>query len=187
MEIMMKSTYWHTNHGRLGDTMFNPLNICFWGVAAIQLLFIYPTCAQSSMGENISPRPLDPQTVAAVMDSLFSWDASSSEVSGAVVVIVKDGRIVFSRGYGYRDVVKKRSVGPDSTLFHVGSVTKTFTATAVMQLVEQGKLDLNTDVNRYLTTFQIPPAFDKPITLANQLTHSAGFESAGYLPGRVRL
>ena len=69
----------------------------------------------------------------------------------------------------------------------MGSVTKTFTATAVMQLVEQGKLDLNTDVNRYLTTFQIPPAFDKPITLVNLLTHSAGFESAGYLPGRVRL
>ena len=56
-----------------------------------------------------------------------------------------------------------------------GSVSKLFTWTAVMQLVEQGKLDLNKDVNEYLD-FKIPEAFGKPITLTNILTHTPGFE-----------
>ena len=67
---------------------------------------------------------------------------------------------------------------PATTLFRPGSVSKLFTWTAVMQLVEQGKLDLDRDVNAYLD-FKIPPAFGKPITLRNCMTHTAGFEEVG--------
>ena len=89
---------------------------------------------------------------------------------------MKDGQILTERGFGYADVAKKKPVDPKLTLFRPGSVSKLFTWTAVMQLVEQGKLDLDADVNKYLADFQIPPRDGKPITLRNIMTHTAGFE-----------
>src|ERR1041384_1953830 len=61
-------------------------------------------------------------------------------------------------------------------MFRIGSISKTFTWTAVMQLVEQGKLDLDTDVNKYLRQLQLPATFAAPVTLRNLMTHTAGFE-----------
>ena len=84
-------------------------------------------------------------------------------------------RILVARGYGYADVATKQPVDPYRTVFRPGSVSKLFTWTAVMQLVEAGKLDLDRDVNEYLD-FKIPPTFGKPITLRNLMTHTAGFE-----------
>ncbi|MBY8823395.1 beta-lactamase family protein [Sphingomonas colocasiae] len=114
---------------------------------------------------------------------------AKSDIAGAVVVVVKDGRILAQRGYGFADVAKRRRVDPAATLFRPGSVGKLFTWTAVMQLVEQGKLDLDADVNRYLD-FRIPPRAGKPITLRHLMTHTAGFEEQakeimGTDPGRV--
>ncbi len=102
----------------------------------------------------------------------------SEHIAGAVVAVVVGDKLVFSKGYGYADVETRRPVDPQTTMFRIASVSKLFTWTAVMQLVEEGKLDLDADVNTYLkgTGVQIPAAFDKPITLKNLLTHSAGFE-----------
>ena len=61
-------------------------------------------------------------------------------------------------------------------MFRIGSVSKLFTWTAVMQLVEQGKLDLDADVNTYLTEFKIPETYPEPITLKHLLAHTPGFE-----------
>src|SRR5438132_4611467 len=97
------------------------------------------------------------------------------DIAGAVIVVVRDGKIFFAKGYGYADVEKRKPVSPDNTLFRPGSISKLFTWTAVMQQVEQGKLDLDRDVNEYLD-FKIPPAFGKPITLRNIMTHTPGFE-----------
>lgn len=77
-------------------------------------------------------------------------------IPGAVFVLVKDGKIFFSKGYGYADLEQKIPVIPDKTLFRVGSISKLLTSTAVMQLAEQGKLKLDDDVNKYLNHFQIP-------------------------------
>jgi CubicO group peptidase (beta-lactamase class C family) len=96
--------------------------------------------------------------------------------AGATISVVKDGEIFFAKGYGYADVEAKKKVEADKTLFRIGSVSKLFVWTAVMQLVEQGKIDLDEDINNYLTTFQIPPYEGKPVTMANLMTHSAGFE-----------
>lgn len=96
-------------------------------------------------------------------------------IAGAAVLVVKDGVIFFAKGYGYSDVDKKTPVTVDATLFRPGSISKLFTWTAVMQLVEQGKLDLDRDVNEYLD-FKIPAKFGKPITLRNIMTHTPGFE-----------
>ncbi|HEU4498204.1 MAG TPA: serine hydrolase domain-containing protein, partial [Sphingomicrobium sp.] len=97
------------------------------------------------------------------------------DIAGAVVVVVKDGQVLTQKGYGFSDVEKRKPVSPDTTLFRPGSVSKLFTWTAVMQLVEQGKIDLDKDVNAYLD-FKIPPRNGKPITMRNIMTHTAGFE-----------
>ncbi len=88
---------------------------------------------------------------------------------------MKDGQVLFQKGYGYADFEAKKPVLPDQTLFRPGSISKLFTATAVMQLVEQGKLDLDRDVNDYLD-FAIPKTYPEPVTLRQLLTHTAGFE-----------
>jgi CubicO group peptidase (beta-lactamase class C family) len=99
----------------------------------------------------------------------------SNELAGAVVVVVKDGRIFLQRGYGYADYSRKIPVDPAKTLFRPGSISKLFTWTAVMQLVEQGKIDLDADINEYLD-FKIVGKNGKRITMRNLMTHRAGFE-----------
>lgn len=88
---------------------------------------------------------------------------------------MKDGNVLLQKGYGYADEKKKTPVDPVTTIFRLASISKLFTWVSVMQLEEQGKLDLDTDVNRYLD-FQIRAAFGQPITLRNLMTHTGGFE-----------
>ncbi|WP_223262794.1 serine hydrolase domain-containing protein [Sphingobium sp. SCG-1] len=99
----------------------------------------------------------------------------AADVPGAVVVIVKDGHILSARGFGYADPEADLAVNPEKTLFRVGSISKLFTWTAVMQLVEQGKLDLDQDVNAYID-FQIPDFKGRPLTLRKIMTHTTGFD-----------
>ncbi|ATD09566.1 serine hydrolase domain-containing protein [Pseudoalteromonas piscicida] len=97
---------------------------------------------------------------------------------GVAVTIVKDGEIVLLKGYGFADVYSQAMAKPNKTLFRIGSITKTMTALAVMQLVEQGKLSIDTDINEYLSEFKIPDTFKAPITIRALLSHRAGFEEA---------
>ena len=113
--------------------------------------------------------------VEAFLDGMMPSQLERENVAGAVIAIVKDGHVIFAKGYGYADIEKRKPVTPDATLFRPGSISKLFTWTSVMQLVEQGKLDLDKDVSQYLD-FPIPPAFGKPITLRDILTHTSGFE-----------
>jgi CubicO group peptidase (beta-lactamase class C family) len=113
--------------------------------------------------------------VEAFLDGVVPAQLKQNDVAGATVSIVKDGKLLFARGYGFADVEKKKPVSPQETLFRPGSISKLFTWTSVMQLYEQGKLDLDRDVNQYLD-FKIPDAFGKPITLKNIMTHTPGFE-----------
>ena len=109
------------------------------------------------------------------LDGIVPLQLAREDIAGATVSVVKDGKILFEKGYGYADVEQKKPVVANETMFRPGSVSKLFTWTAVMQLAEQGKLDLDKDVNEYLD-YKIPEAFGKPITLKNLLTHTAGFE-----------
>jgi CubicO group peptidase (beta-lactamase class C family) len=109
------------------------------------------------------------------LDALIPSQLRNRNIAGAVVSVVKDGQVLFQKGYGFADVEEKKPVLPDQTLFRPGSISKLFTATAVMQLVEQGKLDLDRDVNDYLD-FPIPKTFPEPVTLRQLLTHTGGFE-----------
>ncbi|MGZ8849778.1 MAG: serine hydrolase domain-containing protein, partial [Thermoanaerobaculia bacterium] len=112
--------------------------------------------------------------VETFLDGFVPLQLEQDDIAGATISIVKDGKLLFAKGYGYGDVEKKHPVVADATVFRPGSISKLFTWTAVMQLAEQGKLDLDRDVNAYLD-FKIPEAFGKPITLKNLLTHTPGF------------
>ncbi len=114
----------------------------------------------------------------AFLDGFMPSQLNREDIAGAVIAIVKDGKVIFAKGYGYSDMDKRTPVTADSTLFRPGSISKLFTWTSVMQLAEQGKLDLDKDMNEYLD-FKIPPAFGKPITLKNIMTHTPGFEEIG--------
>jgi CubicO group peptidase (beta-lactamase class C family) len=113
--------------------------------------------------------------VNAWLDGYMPYALHTGDIAGAVVAVVKDGQIVTARGFGYSDVEKRTPVDPKLTLFRPGSVSKLLTWTAVMQLVEQGKIDLDADVNQYID-FKIPPRDGKPVTLRNLMQHTAGFE-----------
>ena len=114
--------------------------------------------------------------VGVWLDGMFSPAMQQDGITSAVVVVVKDGKPLLAKGYGYADPALQKPVDPATTLFRVGSLSKLFTWTAVMQLVEQGKLDLDADVNGYLD-FAIPPRGGKPITLRELMTHTAGFDA----------
>src|SRR5438445_11554342 len=88
---------------------------------------------------------------------------------------MKNDEVLLQKGYGFADAKEKTAADPSSTIFRLASISKLFTWVSVMQLVEQGKLDLDRDVNTYLD-FQIHPAFGRPITLRNLMTHTGGFE-----------
>jgi len=113
--------------------------------------------------------------VAAFLDGLVPAQLGPADVAGATIVVVKDGKILYGRGFGWADVEKRVPVDWQTTLFRPGSISKLFTWTAVMQQVEKGKLDLDTDVNKYLD-YQVPEAFGKPITLRDVMTHTPGYE-----------
>jgi CubicO group peptidase (beta-lactamase class C family) len=111
------------------------------------------------------------------LDGFMPYAIARGDVAGAVVVVVKDGQVLVQKGYGFADVAARTPVDPQTTLFRPGSVSKLFTWTAVMQLVEQGKIDLDHDINSYLD-FQIPAYDGKPITMRNLMTHTSGLEEA---------
>ena len=128
----------------------------------------------------VAPAPpgahaLTAEDLESFLDGLMPLQIRNADIAGAVVAVVKDGHVLFEKGYGYADVAAKRPVIADSTLFRPGSISKLFTWTAVMQQVEAGKLDLDRDVNAYLD-FKIPASFGRPITLRDLMTHRPGFE-----------
>lgn len=120
----------------------------------------------------------DSAEVEAFIDGTMAVWLRDKHIAGVTVSVVKGGALFFAKGYGYADVATKKPVDPAKTMFRIGSISKLFTWTAVMQLVEQGKLDLGRDVNEYLD-FKIPATFPEPITLKAILTHTAGFEEDG--------
>lgn len=119
----------------------------------------------------------DPTILEAMLDEFMKEKiGADKEAPGAAVAIVQNGRIVLSKGYGYADLHKKIAVDPNKTVFRIGSVTKTFTAAAIMQLVEQGKLDLSDDIQKYLGGIHFDNPFSEPVRLKHLLTHTSGFQ-----------
>lgn len=125
-------------------------------------------------------------TIQEFMDNFFEKEMNKYKVSGATLLVVKDGKEVYKRGYGYSDVDERITVNPDKTLFPVASVSKLFTAIAIMQLYEQGKIDLNENVEKYITPYKIENDYNEVVTCANLLTHSSGIDEASEIDGNTR-
>jgi CubicO group peptidase (beta-lactamase class C family) len=139
-----------------------------------------PVLAMQATPPPLSPTGLsDPRELENFLDRVISAQLRDDHIPGATVSVVKDGRLFFAKGYGDADLQAGKLVSAQTTLFRIGSVSKLFTATAVMQLAEQGKLNLHADVNTYLKTFHLPATYPEPITLAHLLTHTARFEDRG--------
>ncbi|HEY6924950.1 MAG TPA: serine hydrolase domain-containing protein, partial [Steroidobacteraceae bacterium] len=118
---------------------------------------------------------LNASDVAAWLDGLLPYGLKSGDIAGAVVAVVKDGKVLFQGGYGYADVERKIPMDPDRVMMRIGSTSKLFTWTAVMQLVQQGKLDLHRNVDDYLD-FKVSPRGGPAITLLDLMNHRGGFE-----------
>src|SRR5690242_18291204 len=136
-----------------------------------------PSVEALTVKPSSSPTPLgDPQELEIFLDGVMTKQLIDNHIPGATISIVKDDRLLLDKGYGYADIQQGKKVQANNTLFRLGSVSKLFTWTAMMQLVEEGKVDLHADVNIYLKTFRIPATYPQPITIEHLLTHTAGFE-----------
>jgi CubicO group peptidase (beta-lactamase class C family) len=120
-----------------------------------------------------APHALVKEDLEAFFDGIIPLQLERSDVAGATVLVMRGGETLLQKGYGFSDLKTKQAVDPEATMFRLASISKLFTWTAAMQLVEQGKLDLDADVGRYLD-FTIRGA--GPITLRNLMTHTTGFE-----------
>ena len=142
-----------------------------------------PSAREAAAITTPPPRPtrstpvLNRPDLEAWLDGFMPFALARSDIAGAVVVVVKDGQVLLEKGYGLADVAGRQPVDPQRTLFRPGSVSKLLTWTAVMQLVQQGKLDLDRDINAYLD-FKVPAYEGQPITLRNIMTHTSGFEES---------
>lgn len=129
----------------------------------------------SAPAQPAAAHALDAADLEAWLDGRVPYSLTSGDIAGAVVLVVKDGKVLLQKGYGVSDVATKAPMDPQSTLVRPGSTSKLFTWTAVMQQVALGKIDLDHDVNDYLD-FKIEEKFGKPVTMRDLMNHRAGFE-----------
>jgi CubicO group peptidase (beta-lactamase class C family) len=146
----------------------------------IQLVLIVMALSLALQGtahanERSTPSGVPLSALEATVDEIMQ-QYIGKDVPGLAVSVVKDGQIVFEKGYGYANLEKQLPVDPRTTYMEPGSVSKLFTWTAVMQLVEQGKLDLNQDIRSYLPADYLTLSYDEPVTLLHLMNHMAGFE-----------
>ncbi|MEI9992946.1 MAG: serine hydrolase domain-containing protein [Rhizomicrobium sp.] len=130
------------------------------------------TGAATAAGQAAAPA-LDPKAVGAWMDSYFGGVMAKTHIPGAILVVVDHGRIVVLKGYGVTGIGGK-TIDPQTTLFRLGSITKTLTAIAATQMIGEHRIDPAEDVNRDLTQIQVPDRFG-PVTIGNLLLHEGGF------------
>jgi CubicO group peptidase (beta-lactamase class C family) len=125
---------------------------------------------------------IDAKELQTLLDRVIPAEMEKQQIPGAAFVLVQNGRVVLSKGYGFADVARKKPVSAETTIFPIGSITKVFTAMAVVQLADRGQIDLNADVNRYLKTTKVPATYPAPVTPRHLLTHTGGFDE---LRGRL--
>lgn len=125
---------------------------------------------------DFSAQEIQSGSLTAYIDGIIENQRREHKLSAITLSVIQGDSLLFARGYGLADIESNRPVQADQTLFRIGSVSKTFTWTAVMMLSEQGLLDLDTNVNEYLSDVQVNEAFDEPVTMRHLMSHRAGFE-----------
>ena len=167
-------------------------NLVKAGAAAFSLLFglgSIPASAQQDVPADVPveietveapiapPAPTGAEiTLEATVDAMVAEHIRNSHIPGLTMSVVRDGEILLAEGFGYADLEDQIPVDPEYHLFRLGSISKTYTFLALMQLVEEGRVELDADVNTYLEDYEIPEAFGKPVTIRDLFTHRPGFE-----------
>ena len=155
------------------------------GVIMLSCIFTTPVSAeqiQTETQQSDTKRDVTGDEVQDFIDCYFNENMKKYSVPGAAVVVVKDGKELVNASYGYKDLETKEPVTKDTT-FPACSVSKLFTATAIMQLYEQGKIDLTEDISAYVPQIKIKNSFDEKITCQQLLTHSSGLDEQSELNG----
>jgi len=126
---------------------------------------------------------IDSKSVAeleVIIDSIINANMASQQIPGAAYILVDHEKTLLKKGFGVVSLEdRNKKVNPDSTIFRIGSITKTFTTAALLHLAKKNKIGLHEDVNKYLKTVKVPDTFQEPITIHHLLTHSAGFDEIG--------
>ena len=122
----------------------------------------------------------------ALVDSVVDSSMAAEHIPGVAVVIVQNGRVILSKGYGVAQVETKTPVDPTTTRFRIGSISKMLTALAVTQLVDRGRIGLDDPVSKWVKSVPIENRFSEPVRVRHLLTHTAGFDQLGDA-GRVTL
>lgn len=137
----------------------------------------------ASEGSAVNQLPASSAIDLAAIDARLQAAMKQHRLPGMSVVIVQDDEIVFAKGYG--EASPGRPMTPDTPVY-IGSTSKTFTALAIMQLVEQGKLDIDAPVKTYIPWFQVDdPEASENITLRHLLNHASGLTDQNYNDHRL--
>jgi len=150
-------------------------NFCAFLSAAVFLA--KPALAQiRGPAEQATRITIDAGEVGTFVDPIIAAQMEKEHIPGAVFVLVQDGKILYKRGYGFADIASRKPVDPVETIWRIGSISKVFTATAVVQLADRGQFRLSDDVNRYMRRFKVPATYPEPVRFWHLLTHTAGFD-----------
>ncbi|WP_239094055.1 serine hydrolase domain-containing protein [Bacillus sp. B15-48] len=145
------------------------------GFMMISILLLLPLHS-FAVTKPVESVPITKENVQMFSEDYFTKRMEENQIPGAVMIVVKDNEILYEQGFGFANLEKGLEVDPSGSLFRIGSVTKLFTATAIMQLVELGLVDVEANVNDYLTDFQIDTKDFQPVRVKHLLTHTAGFD-----------
>ena len=139
-----------------------------------------PDASPSTPVDEVALPAFEPTREEAVLegyvDGVIAAHMREHDLPAVTVSVVRNGKIVFAKAYGEKDADARIPASGQETMFRIGSVSKTFTWTAVMLLQERGLIDLDADVNAYLKDMAIPEAFGAPVTMNDLMAHRAGFE-----------
>ena len=166
---------WRGGSGRDASSMRSYLSLIAAAAVGLAAVGIVPTASAAA------PAPagctgVTPAALADYFDGAVPGRLQQAHAAGVVVSVVNHDSQLFAKGYGLADTARGVAFDPDRSLVRIASITKMFTFTAVMQQVQAGRLDLNADVNTYLTSFKVPATYPEPVTLADLMDHTAGFE-----------
>ena len=120
---------------------------------------------------------IEAESMESFVDQYVADGMQAAHVPGFALVVVKDGRTLISKGYGYADLERQIPMTPQTNL-RAGSVSKPIVATAVMQLVEQGLVELDAPVSKYIPDLKLTDRFGQASTVAQLLTHQSGYTDA---------
>ncbi|MBP8247751.1 MAG: serine hydrolase [Phenylobacterium sp.] len=143
------------------------------------LIAAAPAAPRAASGARLAPgQALPAAELEAYVDGVVKDAMDREHIAGVTVAVIQDGQVVLKKGYGFASLSPARKVNPDTTLFRVGSISKTFTWIALMKEVEADRIRLNQPINLYLPEqLQVrDQGFHTPIRVRNLLDHSAGFE-----------